>query len=116
MNAIRSMSKVNEPIATYYSAPQISALKKRLKASIEQENDVEVLLHYESLMCAHSAAKYDEAYFTKLEAECGAHKGSSMPCNFTEDELDDVVRSSERSGVVDNDEIKAFFARWESMS
>lgn len=37
------MSKVNEPTAAYYSAPQINALKKKLKASIERENDVEVL-------------------------------------------------------------------------
>ena len=25
------MSKVNEPVATYYSRPQINALKKKLK-------------------------------------------------------------------------------------
>lgn len=110
------MNKVNEPVAAYYSAPQINALKKRLKASIERENDVEVLLQYESLMRARSAEKYDDAYFEKLEAECGVQKGAPMPCCFTEEELDDVIRNSERSGIVDDEEIKAFFARWESMS
>ena len=58
------MSKVNEPTATYYTILQINTLKKRLKASIERENDVEVLLQYESLMCAHQ--KYGEAYFEKI--------------------------------------------------
>ena len=106
------MNKVNEPIAAFYSAPQISALKKRLKASIEREDDVEVLLQYESLMCARTARKYDDAYFSNLEAECDVHKGSPMPCCFTEEELDGVIRKSERSGIVDNEEIKAFFERW----
>ena len=110
------MSKVNEPTAAYYSAPQINALKKKLKASIERENDVEVLLRYESLMCTQAMQKYDDAYFTKLEETCGGQKGAPMPCNFTEEELDKVIRSSERSGVVDDEEVKAFFARWGSMS
>ena len=43
-------------------------------------------------------------------------KGVPMPCNFTEEELDKVIRSSERSGVVDEEEVKAFFARWGSLS
>lgn len=110
------MNEVKEPIAAYYSAPQISALKKRLKASIERENDVEVLLQYESLMCAHATQKYDEAYFTQIEETCGAQKGAPMPCCFTDEEMDEVIRSSERSGIVTEEEIKAFFAKWESIS
>ena len=51
------MSKVNEPTAAYYSVPQINALKKKLKASIERENDVEVLLRYESMMCTQTMQK-----------------------------------------------------------
>ena len=107
------MSKVNEPTAAYYSIPQINALKKRLKASIERENNVEVLLQYESLMCAHQ--KYDEAYFEKMEGDYAFLKGAPMPCCYSEDELDDVIRESEKSGIVDDNEIKAFFARWENM-
>ena len=61
------MSKVNEPMPIYYSRPQITALKKRLKASIERENNVEVLLQYESLMCSQSEQKYDEAYLRYAE-------------------------------------------------
>jgi hypothetical protein len=107
------MSKVNEPTAAYYSIPQINALKKRLKASIERENNVEVLLQYESLMCAHQ--KYDEAYFAKMEQEYESLKGVPMPYCFSEEELDEVIRDSERSGIVSDEEMKAFFARWENI-
>ena len=110
------MNKVNDPAAAYYSIPQINALKKKLKASIERENDVEVLLQYESLMCAKTKQKYDDVYFAKLEEATGVQKGSLMPCGFTEEELDKVIRHSERSGVVKEDEINAFFSRWESLS
>ena len=113
---MQTISKVNEPIAAYYSAPLINALKKNLKTSIERENNVEVQLRYESLMCTQAMQKYDDTYFTKLEAACGGQRGAPMPCNFTEEELDEVIRSSERSGVVDEEEVEAFFARWESMS
>ena len=109
------MSKVNEPMPIYYSRPQINALKKRLKASIERENNVEVLLQYESLMCSLSEQKYDEAYFAKMEKEFEHMKGAPLPCCYTEDELDEVIRESEKSGIVDDNEIKAFFARWENM-
>lgn len=113
---MKNMSKVNEPMSVYYSQPQIAALKKRLKASIERENNVEVLLQYESLMCSQSEQKFNEAYFAKMEKDFEYLKGAPMPCCYTEDELDDVIRESEKSGVVDDDEIKAFFARWENMS
>ena len=106
------MSKVNEPMPIYYSRPQITALKKRLKASIERENNVEVLLQYESLMCSQSEQKYDEAYFEKMEKDLEYLKDAPMPCCFTEDELDEVIRESEKSGWVDDDEIKAFEERW----
>ena len=107
------MSKVNEPTTTYYTTPQINALKKRLKASIERERNVEVLLQYESLMCAQQ--KYDEAYFAKMEQEYESLKGAPMPYCFSEEELDGVIRDSERSGTVSDEEVKAFFARWENI-
>ena len=109
------MSKVNEPMPIYYTQPQITALKKRLKASIDRENNVGVLLQYEALMCSQSEQKYDETYFAKLEKDYEYLKGAPMPCCYSEDELDDVIRESEKSGIVDDNEIKAFFARWENM-
>ena len=110
------MSKVNEPMPVYYSRPQIAALKKRLKASIEREDNVEVLLQYESLMCSQSDKKYDDAYFAKMEKDLEHLKGAPMPCCYSEEELDKVIRESEKSGWVDDDEIKAFEERWISVS
>ena len=107
------MSKVNEPMAAYYSIPQIDALKKRLKDSIERESNVEVLLQCESLMCAHQ--KYDSAYFEKMEQEYAPLTGAPMPYCYSENELDGVIRDSERSGIVSDEEMKAFFARWENI-
>lgn len=106
------MSKVNEPMMTYYSQSQITALKKRLKASIERENNVEVLLQCESLMRSQVMQKYDDAYFAKMEKELEYLKGAPMPCCYTDEELDEVIRESEKSGWVDDEEIKAFEERW----
>lgn len=104
------MAKVEEPSTMYYSRPQIQALKKRLKASIEREDNLEVLLQCESLM-----RKYDEAYFAKMEKEFANLKDAPMPCCYSEEELDEVIRDSEKSGIVNNEEIKAFFSRWENL-
>ena len=109
------MSKVNEPVATYYSRPQINALKKRLKASIERENNLEVLLQCEVLMSSQETRKYDDAYFEKMEKEFEYLKGAPMPCCYTDEELDEVIRESERSGWVDEEEVNAFFERWKNM-
>ena len=107
------MAKVEEPSTMYYSRPQIQALKKRLKASIEREDNLEVLLQCESLMNTQPMQKYDEAYFTKMEKEFAYLKDAPMPCCYSEEELDEVIRDSEKSGIVNNEEIKAFFSRWE---
>ena len=109
------MSKVNESVATYYSRPQINALKKKLKASIERENNLEVLLQCESLMSSQATQKYDEAYFENMEKGFGSLKVAPMPCCFTEEELDEVIRESEKSGWVDDEEVNAFFERWRNM-
>ena len=109
------MSKVNEPVATYYSRPQINALKKKLKASIERENNLDVLLQCESLMSSQTTPKYDDVYFEEMEKELGCLKGVPMPCCYTDEELDEVIRESEKSGMVDEEEVNAFFERWKNM-
>ena len=43
-------------------------------------------------------------------------KGDSMPCCYSDEELDKFIRESERSGWVDDNEIKAFEERWMSVS
>lgn len=46
------MSKVEEPTTGYYSRPQINQLKKELIASIEKEENMEVLLHWNRMIKA----------------------------------------------------------------
>ena len=60
--------------------------------------------------------KYDDAYFVKIENGFSYLKGAPMSCCFSEEELDKVIRKSERSGWVDDNEIKAFEERWISVS
>ena len=106
--------KIKEPASVYYSRPQLVNLKKELIASIEKEEDVEVLLQYVSVMKQKQDAKqkYDEAYFAKLEEEYGHLKDAPMPCRFTDEELSKVIRVSEKSGIVSDEEINAFWDRW----
>ena len=61
------------------------------------------------MKCSQSEPKYDDAYFSKLEKDYEHLKGAPMPCCYSEDELDDVIRESEKSGIVDDNEIKAFW-------
>lgn len=46
------MSKLEEPATGYYSQPQINQLKKELIASIEKEDDIEVLLNWNRIIKA----------------------------------------------------------------
>ena len=50
-----------------------------------------------------------------MEKEFEHLKGAPMPCCYTEDELDEVIRESEKSGMVDEEEVNAFFERWKNM-
>lgn len=61
--------KIKEPEFTYNSCSQLVGLKRKLIASIEKEEDVEVLLQYASVMKQKQVVspKSDEVYFAKLE-------------------------------------------------
>lgn len=78
---------------------------RKLIASIEKEEDVEVLLQYASVMKQKQVVspKSDEVYFAKLEERYGCLKDISMPCCFTE-ELDVVIKASEKSVIVSDEE------------
>ncbi len=106
--------KMKEPTSVYYSRPQLVNLKKELIASIEKEEDVEVLLQYAAVMQQRQDAnkKYDEAYFAGLEEKYGCLKDTSMPCCFTDEELSEEIKASEKSGVVSDEEMNAFWERW----
>ena len=98
--------KIKEPEFTYNSCSQLVGLKRKLIASIEKEEDVEVLLQYASVMKQKQVVspKSDEVYFAKLEERDGCLKDISMPCCFTEEELDVVIKASEKSVIVSDEE------------
>ena len=50
-----------------------------------------------------------------MEKEFAYLKDAPMPCCYSEEELDEVIHDSEKSGVVNNEEIKAFFSRWKNL-
>lgn len=80
--------KVSEP-AIAYNASALQGLKNRLISIIDSTNDEEKL--QECLELLH---------------------GSTMPCTFTEEELDEEVKQSEASGYITQKEALAQFAEW----
>ena len=80
--------KVSEP-AVAYNTPNLQGLKNRLIASIDATTDEEKL--QECLELLHE---------------------DTMPCCFTEEEFDEVIRHSEASGNASEEDVKNFFAKW----
>lgn len=80
--------KVSEPSAAY-NTPCLQGLKNRLIASIDETDDEKRL--QECLELLHE---------------------STMPCCFTEEELDEEIKQSEASGVATDEEVAAIFAKW----
>lgn len=106
--------KVKEPLGEYYTRPQVTRLKKELIASIHREHDVEVLKRCADLLHTSETA-YDEAYFARQDEEFEYLRGQAMPCVFEDDELDAVIKESERSGLADSNEVNAFIDRWANL-
>lgn len=79
--------KVSEP-AVAYNTPYLQGLKNRLIASIDSITDEE-----------------------KLEQCLELLHADSMPCRFTEEELDREIRLSEASGYITEEEALAEFAK-----
>ena len=80
--------KVSEP-AVAYNTPYLQELKSRLIASIDATTDEEKL--QECLELLHE---------------------DTMPCCFTEEELDEEIRLSEASGYITQEEALTKFAKW----
>lgn len=80
--------KVSEP-AVAYNTPYLQGLKNRLIASIDSTTDERKL--QECLELLHE---------------------DTMPCRFTEEELDEEIRLSEASGFATDEEVAAMFAKW----
>ena len=81
-------TKVSEPVVAYNN-PHLQGLKNRIIASIDATTDEEKLQQCLELL-------YED----------------EMPCCFTEEELDEVIRHSEASGNASEEEVNAFFMRW----
>ena len=80
--------KVSEP-AVAYNTPNLQGLKNRLIASIDATTDERKL--QECLELLHE---------------------DTMPCCFTEEELDEEIRLSEASGYITQEEALTKFAKW----
>ena len=82
--------KASEPIASAYGGKlSIQGLKDKLIASIESIND---------------ECKLQECWeFLQNEA---------MPCRYTEEELDAVVKNAEEEGFASQKAVDALFSRW----
>ena len=80
--------KVSEP-APAYNTSYLQGPKNRLIASIDETNDEEKL--QECLELLHE---------------------KTMPCSFTEEELDEEIRLSEASGYISQEDALAKFAKW----
>jgi hypothetical protein len=80
--------KVSEPIATYHT-PNLQGLKNKLISSIDATNDEE-----------------------KLQECLEVLYRDSIPCVFTEEELDEEIRLSEASGIATDEEVAAMYAKW----
>ncbi len=80
--------KIKEP-AVAYNTQYLQGLKNQLISYIDQTTDE-----------------------SKLKRCLELLHGNDMPCCFTEEELDEVIRRSEASGNASDEEVKAFFARW----
>lgn len=80
--------KVSEPIGVYNTS-YLQGLKNRIISSIDNMTDEDKLEQCVELL-------YED----------------SMPCRFTEEELDEVIRHSEASGNASPEDVRAFFAKW----
>ena len=80
--------KVSEP-AVAYNTPYLQGLKNRLIASIDSTTDE-----------------------GKLQECLELLREDTMPCCFTEEELDEEIRLSEASGFATDEEVAAMFAKW----
>lgn len=79
-----------EPAVAYGSA-YVQGLKQRLIATIDQSNDEERLQR-----CL-------ELFYTE-----------TMPCMFSEEELDEEIRLSEKSGEATDEEVESIFRKWQN--
>ena len=86
---IESESLVAAEPAVAYGSAYVQGLKQRLIATIDQSDDEERLQR-----CL-------ELFYTE-----------TMPCMFSEEELNEEIRLSEKSGEATAEEVESIFKKW----
>lgn len=76
------------------------------------EKKYKVIQPNEGLLVNEPAVAYGNQISNENMVVTSYLKGTVMPYCFTEEELDLFIKNSEKSGWVDDDEIKAFEERW----
>ena len=86
---IESEPSIAAEPAVAYGSVYVQGLKQRLIETIDQSDDEERLQR-----CL-------ELFYTE-----------SMPCMFSEEELDEEIRLSEKSGEATYEEVESIFKKW----
>lgn len=86
---IDSEQQVASEPAIAYGSPYLQGLKQRLKTTIDKSNDEESLQECIELLYA-----------------------DSMPCMFSEEELTEEIKLSEKSGEATDEEVELIFKKW----
>ena len=80
----------SEPVAEYgYTVNPVQALRNRIVGAVNETEDETLLM--ECLELLHA---------------------DTMPCVYTDDELEEELRLSEASGTVSHEEALKYFAKW----
>ena len=80
--------KVSEPTADY-GGSYVQGLKNLIISTVERTNDEETLQQCIELL-----------------------NSDTMPCRYTEEELDRIIKLAENDDYVSNEEVKAMFEKW----
>ncbi|MDR0939227.1 MAG: hypothetical protein LBN29_07740 [Mediterranea sp.] len=98
--------KAKEPTAVYASLPFVNRQRKKVAELLKKEKDIDKINQCLEIL----SPKYDDAYWEKTYGEqLDQQKGKPMPCQFTDEELENELRASDRSGIADSEEINSFF-------
>ncbi len=88
--------KIKEP-AVAYNTQYLQGLKNQLISYIDQTTDESKLKRCLELLHGNDMPKKSK---------------SSMPCCYTEEELDEVIRKAEASGYISHEKVLEKFAKW----
>ncbi len=106
------MKKVKEPVSIYYSRPQLIKLKESLMASIEREEDIEVLRNCAELL--HLELDSDDP-LSMDASEWESLRDTPLPYCFSNEELEKEIEESEKSGWANDDDVNTFIDQWKNL-